>query len=211
MFDIEYKGGNGIILTSKGASIVVDPRLSLIGLKDLKTKDAIELVTEGRFRVDDSGARITIDSPGEYEVGDFTIRGIAATRHVDTSDQEKLSTIYQIECGDVRVAIIGNIGPKLTDEQMEGIGVVDVLLLPVGGGGYTLDATSASSLVRNIEPKVVIPIHYAEAGISYEVPQDTLDVFIKELGAPVEQLPKLKIKSASSLPQTLTVMELSRS
>jgi len=168
-------------------------------------------VTEGRFRVDDSGARITIDSPGEYEVGDFTIRGIAATRHVDTSDQEKLSTIYQIECGDVRVAIIGNIGPKLTDEQMEGIGVVDVLLLPVGGGGYTLDATSASSLVRNIEPKVVIPIHYAEAGISYEVPQDTLDVFIKELGAPVERLPKLKIKSASSLPQTLTVMELSRS
>lgn len=211
MFDIEYKGGNGIILTSKGASIVVDPRLSLIGLKDLKTKDAIELVTEGRFRVDDSGARITIDSPGEYEVGDFTIRGIAATRHVDTSDQEKLSTIYQIECGDVRVAIIGNIGPKLTDEQMEGIGVVDVLLLPVGGGGYTLDATSASSLVRNIEPKVAIPVHYAEAGISYEVPQDTLDVFIKELGAPVEQLPKLKIKSASSLPQTLTVMELSRS
>lgn len=211
MFDIEYKGGNGIILTSKGASIVVDPRLSLIGLKDLKTKDAIELVTEGRFRVDDSGARITIDSPGEYEVGDFTIRGIAATRHVDTSDQEKLSTIYQIECGDVRVAIIGNIGPKLTDEQMEGIGVVDVLLLPVGGGGYTLDATSASSLVRNIEPKVVIPVHYAETGISYEVPQDTLDVFIKELGAPVEQLPKLKIKSASSLPQTLTVMELSRS
>jgi Zn-dependent hydrolase of the beta-lactamase fold-like protein len=94
---------------------------------------------------------------------------------------------------------------------MEGIGVVDVLLLPVGGGGYTLDATSASSLVRNIEPKVVIPVHYAEAGISYEVPQDTLDVFIKELGAPVEQLPKLKIKSASSLPQTLTVMELSRS
>ena len=61
MFDIEYKGGNGIILTSKGASIVVDPRLSLIGLKDLKTKDAIELVTEGRFRVDDSGARISAE------------------------------------------------------------------------------------------------------------------------------------------------------
>lgn len=211
MFDIEYKGGNGIVLASKSTTIVVDPRLSLVGLKDIKTKDEIELATESRFRVENSDARIIIDCAGEYEVGDFTIRGVAATRHIDTPEQEKRSTIYRIECGDVRMAVMGNIDPKLTDEQLEAIGVVDVLVIPVGGGGYTLDATSAAAMVRSIDPKVVVPVHYAGAGLSYEVPQDTLEVFTKELGAPVEQVPKLKIKSLSALPQVLTVLEILRS
>lgn len=211
MFDIEYKGGNGVIIASKKASIVVDPRLSVVGLKDILTQDEIELATESRFRVENSNARIIIDSPGEYEVGDFTIRGIAATRHIDTPDQEKLSTIYRLECGDVRIAVIGNIDSKLTDEQLEAIGVVDVLILPVGGGGYTLDATSAAAIVRSVEPKAVVPIHYADPGLSYEVPQDILETFVKEMGAPVEHVSKFKIKSLSALPEALTVIEIARS
>lgn len=211
MFDIEYKGGNSVVIASKKAVVNVDPRLSLIGLKDVKMKDEIELATEDRFRVENSDARIIIDSPGEYEVGDFTIRGAAATRHIDTPDQEMLSTIYRLECSDVSVGIIGNVDPKMTEEQLETLGVLDILVLPIGGGGYTLDATSAAALVRQIEPKIVIPVHYADSGLKYEVPQDTLDVFVKELGAPVERSAKLKIKAAASLPQVLTVVELSRS
>jgi hypothetical protein len=211
MFEIEYKGGNGIILTNKKASLVVDPRLSLVGLKDVKIKDEVELATEVRFRVENSEARIIIDGPGEYEVGDFTVRGVAATRHIDTPDQEQLSTIYRIECGEIRTAVIGNIAPKLSDEQLETIGVIDVLIIPVGGSGYTLDATSAAAIVRQIEPKVVVPVHYADSGLKYEVPQDTLEVFVKELGAPVEQAPKLKIKALTALPPVLTVFELARS
>lgn len=211
MFDIEYKGGNTIVVTSKKVALMIDPRLSLVGLKDIKTKDEVELATESRFRVENSDARIIIDSPGEYEVGDFTIRGVAAERHIDTPDQEKLSTIYRIECGDVRMAVVGNVAPKLSEEQLETIGVIDILLIPVGGGGYTLDATSAASIVRSIEPKLIVPVHYADAGLTYEVPQESVDVFIKELGAPVEQVSKLKIKSAATLPQVMTVQVLSRS
>ena len=210
MFEIEYKGGNGLILASKRTSLKVDPRLSLVGLQDIKIKDEVELATEERFRVENSDARIIIDRPGEYEVGDFTIKGVAATRHIDTVEQEKLSTIYRVENGDVRIAILGNIDPRLSDDQLEAIGVVDILVLPVGGGGYTLDATSAASIVRTIEPKVVVPVHYADPALHYEVPQDPIDVFIKELGAPLEQEVKLKVKSSVSLPQTLTVVQLSR-
>lgn len=211
MFEVEYKGANGVVFASKKTSLVVDPRLSLVGLKDMKVKDAVELATETRFKIDTSDAAIIIDGPGEYEVGDFTIHGVAATRHIDTAEQEKLSTIYRVECGEIRAAIIGNIDPKLDDEQLEAIGVVDILVIPVGGGGYTLDATSAASIVRQVEPKAVIPVHYAEKGLNYEVPQDTLDVFVKELGAPVEQVAKLKVKSISALPPVLTVLELARS
>ena len=211
MFDLEYKGGNSVVFSSKKVSLIIDPKLSLVGLKDIKTKDEVELATESRFRVPNSDARIIIECPGEYEVADFTIRGIAATRHIDTPDQEKLSTIYRIERGDIKMAVIGNVDPKLNDDQLEAIGVVDILVLPVGGGGYTLDATSAAAIVRSVEPKVVVPVHYAGPGLAYEVPQESLDVFVKELGAPVETTAKYKVKSSASLPMILTVVEITRS
>jgi len=211
MFELEYKGGNAVTMASKKAVAIFDPKVSLVGLKDLKTKDAVVVATETRFVSVDGEPRLIIDGPGDYEVADFTIRGIAATRHIDTPEQEKLATAYRLECGDMRVAILGNIDAKLSEEQYEALGVVDVLVIPVGGGGYTLDATSASAIVRAIEPKIVIPVHYAAAGLNYEVSQDNLETFIKELGAPVEQSAKLKLKSAAALPPTLTVLELARS
>lgn len=211
MFEIEYKGGNSLVISSKKTTLSIDPKASLVGLKDLKVKDTVELATEARFLVEEADSSIIINGPGEYEVGDFTIHGIAATRHIDTADSEKLATIYRVETGDVRAALLGNIDPKLSEEQLEGLGVIDVLILPVGGGGYTLDATSAATIVRQIEPKAVIPIHYADTSLNYEVAQDSVEVFIKELGAPAEQVPKLKWKTAASLPAVLTVIQLARS
>lgn len=210
MFEIEYKGANCLVISTKKTRLNIDPRLSLVGLTDLKTKDEVELATESRFVNNDSGARLTIEGPGDYEVGEFTIRGVAAQRHIDTPDAERLSTLYQIECGDSKIALVGNVAPALDDDQLEALGVVDILILPVGGGGYTLDATSAAAIVRQIEPKVVIPIHYADAHLAYEVPQESLEVFTRELGAPVEETAKFKVKSSVALPPTMTVIKLAR-
>jgi len=211
MFEVEYKGGNCVVLSTKKTTLVADPRLSVVGLKDVKTKDEIEIVTEPRFIVENSEARVIIQAPGEYEVGDFFIRAAAATRHLDMETEAKLSTLYHIDTGDVRIGLIGNVKNKLNDDQLETIGVVDILILPVGGGGYTLDATNAASIVRQVEPRVIIPIHYADSGLRYEVPQDTLETFIKELGAPVEQMDKFKLKGAAALPPALTIVALKRS
>lgn len=211
MFEIEYKGANGLIVSSKKASIVIDPKLSLVGLKDIPVKDAIELATEERFAVNSDTAKLVIEGPGEYGVADFDIRGVAAQRHLDTEADPKVSTIYRIEAGDIRAAVIGNIYEKLSEDQLEEIGVIDVLVIPVGGSGYTLDATGAATITRQIEPKVVIPVHYADPAIKYEVPQSEAEVFITELGAPVEEAPKLKLKAASALPAALTVYKLARS
>lgn len=211
MFELEYKGGNTVVITSKKASLVFDPKLSLVGQKDFKTKDVVVVATEARFLTNKGDEQIVIEGPGEYEVADFTIKGIAATRHIDTPDQEKLATMYRVECGDVRLGVIGNVDAKISEEQYEGLGMVDVLVIPVGGGGYTLDATNAASIVRSVEPKAVIPVHYAGPGLSYEVPQEALEVFVKELGAPSEQVAKFKVKSASALPPTLTVIEVAQS
>ena len=211
MFEVEYKGANGLIIATKAATVVVDPKLSLVGLADLKVDNVVEVATEERFLVEGDGARLIIDGPGEYEVGDFSIRGIGATRHIDAPESQQLATIYRIEISDIRIGLLGNIAPKLNDEQLEALGVLDILILPVGGGGYTLDATSASTLVHQIDPKVVIPIHYADTAVKYEVPQDTLEAFVKELGSPTEKVTKYKIKGTSSLPQALSIIEIGRS
>lgn len=211
MFDIEYKGGNGVVIFTKKSKLIADPKLSLIGLKDMDVKGMIELATEPRFRVENPDVRLIIDGPGEYEIGDFSIRGTQAVRHIDTDVTSPTATIYTITVDDIKVALLGNIAAKLSEDQLETLGVVDILIIPVGGGGYTLDGVDAARLVSQIDPKVVIPVHYADSAVKYEVPQDLLDSFIKELGAPVETVEKYKLKSAAALPQTLTIVELKRS
>lgn len=211
MFDIEYKGGNGIVISTKKSKLIIDPKLSVVGLKDLSVKGAVEVATELRFLVNDPEAYLIIDGPGEYEIGDFSIRGIPAIRHIDTDASEPIATIYRIDIGDARMVVLGNVASRLSEEQLEAIGVVDVAILPIGGGGYTLDAVSAVSLARQIDPEIVIPIHYADSGLAYEVPQDSLEPFTKELGAPVEATPRYKLKSVAALPETMSVVEIKRS
>lgn len=210
MFDIEYKGGNGVVIATKKTLALIDPNLSVVGLKDLSGKDAVEIATEARLVAHGQDSQLVIEGPGDYELGDFSIRGTSATRHSHTETDEKIATIYRIEVGEVRIALIGNIAHKLSEEQLEVLGVVDIAIVPIGGG-YTLDATSAASIVRQIDPKVVIPTHYADDALQYEVPQDALETFIKELGAPVETVTKYKVKGESSLPATLTLVEITRS
>ncbi len=210
MFEIEYKGANSVIISTKKSTLITDPKLSLVGLKDISTKDAVELATEARFATNNENARLNIEGPGEYGVGEFDIKGIAAQRHLDSESEPFISTIYRVEVNETRIAILGNIYEKLSEVQLEDIGLVDILILPVGGNGYTLDATGAANLTRSIDPKVVIPVHFAETGITYEVPQETLETFVKELGAPIEESPKFKLKLGAPLPAVLTIIHLTR-
>jgi len=211
MFEVEYKGANSVVISTKKGTIVTDPKLSLVGLKDANVKDSIEIATEARFALNTDTARLVIEGPGEYGISDFDIRGIAAQRHLDSESDPKASTIYRIEAGEIRVALIGNIYEKLSEVQLEELGLIDVLIIPVGGNGYTLDATGAVTLTRLIDPKIVVPIHYADPAIKYEVPQGDFETFAKELGGAVEEAPKLKLKTAAVLPETLTIYKLARS
>lgn len=210
MFDIEYKGANTVVVNTKSLSLVTDPKLSLVGLKDASTKHKVVLATEERFAVSSEDTKLVIAGPGEYEVGNFSINGRAVMRHIDTEQDGKLSTLYRIEVGDVAIGILGNISSELSDDDLEVLGVVDILAVPVGGGGYTIDATNAVKLVRQIEPKVVIPLHYADSDIRYEVPQDGLETFVKELGLEAEHVAKYKVKSLANIPETTMLVVVDR-
>lgn len=206
--EIEYKGGNCVIITTKKATVVVDPKLSAIGLKDQAVKAQVQLVTQPQFGVETKESLI-FQAPGEYEVENVSIKGIPAQAHMDAKGEGLRATMFRITVGEVTIAVIGHINPDLSEDQLEALGVVDILILPVGGNGYTLDATGAIQLVKAIDPKVVIPTHYSDPQTSYEVPQQDLEVFLKELAAPSVESPRLRLKSA--LPhEALTVEVITR-
>ncbi|HSE61715.1 MAG TPA: MBL fold metallo-hydrolase [Candidatus Saccharimonadales bacterium] len=208
--EIERKGGNCVVISYKKADFVVDPKLSMYGLKDQGANAAAILLTQPDFGVAGSEGTVVISGPGEYEVNNCSVRGIPSVPHSQPDGSPQTATIYRLDIDDYSVAILGHVHAKLSEEVLETIGVVDILVLPVGGYGYTLEPKEAVDVVRAIEPKTVIPTHYDEDGIKFEVPQAPLSEFLKELGATAaEAVPKLKLK-AGTLPEVLTVYELTR-
>lgn len=209
--EIEYKGGNCVVITHKKDEFVVDPGVASLGLKDQGNGAAALLLTQDRFApTQTSDDTLIISMPGEYEVRNCSIRGVAAKTHTADDNAQAKSTMYRLDAGEINVAILGHVNAKLTESQLEQLGVVDILILPVGGYGYTLEPKEAAQLVKAIEPKIVIPTHYAQQDINYEVPQATLDEFVKEIGVNLQEpIAKLKLK-AGQLPDTLTIYELTR-
>jgi L-ascorbate metabolism protein UlaG (beta-lactamase superfamily) len=208
--ELERKGGSCVVVTHKKEDFVVDPKLSDVGLKDQGNGARAVVLTHPSFAAKVGDEVLVIDGPGEYEVHNCSIRGVAVRGYRDPEDTPKEATMYRFDTEDVALVVLGHVKPKLNEDELEALGVVDVLVVPVGGYGYTLDPKEAIDIVRAIEPKAIVPIHYAEPGVTYEVPQAPLDEFLKELGAQHEVLPKLKLK-AGTLPDTLTVYELTRS
>lgn len=205
--DIEYKGANCIVITTKKSTVIIDPKLSLVGLKDLKSNEAVVVASQREFSLDSDV--IVADRPGEYEVRDVSIVGVPAKRMTDHEDRFN-ATLYRITVGGVVFAVVGHSAVPLDEEQLETLGVIDVVIVPVGGSGYTLDAHQAVGVVRQLSPRVVIPTHYADTSIKYPVDQMDLEPFIKELSAPAhETLSKWKIKNGI-LPELMTVMEIER-
>lgn len=207
--EIEYKGANGLTLKAGSTQLVVDPKLSLVGQKDVKVNEAIEVVTNPQFTViSKEEPKIIIEGPGEYEVSNISIRGVAMKSHYDS---ELKATSYRLDVAGFRVAVLGHIAGVLNDSQLEELGVIDIVTIPIGGGGYTLDAHEAAAIIRQLDPKIVIPTHYQDKALKYEVPQDGLEGFLKELGATQhDTTEKLKMKAGAPLPAVLTVIELTR-
>ncbi|MCX6718731.1 MAG: MBL fold metallo-hydrolase [Candidatus Staskawiczbacteria bacterium] len=169
------------------ADIVIDPYDEKIGLKLPNLSADIVLVTHDHYDHNDvksvKGEPFVINGPGEYEVKEVFIRGIPSF-HDDKQGKEKgQNTIYLIEAEDLRFCHLGDLGQKeLTDEQLEKIDAVDVLMIPVGGEGYTIDSQAAQKIIAQIEPRIVIPMHYALP--KNKIKLDEVSKFLKTMGKP---------------------------
>lgn len=192
MAELKFYGAGCFEIKTKEAIVLIDPYDKSYG-KQISIKDKIVVLTQDSLG-DYSGSLFTVSSPGEFEVSKVGIQGISARLNIDVQDSGvDQGTIYRLTIGDVTIGVIGNIDPKLTDDQLESIGLVDYLIVPVGGHGLSIEPSDAAKLVTAIEPKVVIASHFADQNISYPVPQEDVSVFAKEIGLESNGHSKIKL------------------
>ena len=196
--DITYLGAGSVKLSGKNLNVISDPGGP--GKGDVVTLSGPAEVGEWPVV---AGA-MTIDGPGEYEVKGAMITGVPAQLHIDEDGHR--GTVYSILIDGVNVVIAGNISGKLDADQVENLGQVDVLVVPVGGTGLTLDAEGAAAVVAQLEPGYVVPVHYNDGVSKYPMPQAGVDLFLKEMGVNPEPESKLKVNSKEAPTETQVVV-----
>lgn len=192
------------ITERKHATIVTDPYGSGLGLPELKLRGDVVTVSHearGHNNIDAvSGSSHVLTGPGEYEIGGVFITAIA------TFDKEsgKRNVLYVFDYNGMTVAHLGDIQSVPTQKQVEALGLVNVLLVPVGAGN-SLNATQAAELVSILEPNIVVPMHYQLPKLKIELQE--VDRFLKEMGvSDVKEETTLKLTSTSFPEETETVL-----
>lgn len=207
--DLQFYGANCVAISTGKARIVIDDNLEDLGGKSVTKQGDVALFT-GVHAVPKQEVKITIDRPGEYEASEVSIYGIQMRAHID-EDKQKTATSYKIIANDLRVLVLGHVYPELNDRDLETIGMVDILFVPVGGNGFTLDSTGAASLIKKIEPKLVVPTYYDDTALKLPVPAQSLDQALQGIGIePKESTAKLKVKSGD-LSDVMQLVVLERS
>lgn len=210
--DISFLGHSSFRLKGKNTTVVTDPYDSSTGLKYPKVE--ADVVTISHDHRDHNaaglvgGAPFIVSGPGEYEIRGVKIVGVASFHDEKKGELRGKNTIYNIKIDDLYICHLGDLGQTaLTDEQLEAIGQVDILLIPVGGV-YTIDAGGAAKIAASLEAKVVIPMHYAEPTINLKL--EPADKFLKEMGLEkAEPLGKLSV-TREKLPDELAVILLNK-
>jgi len=189
------------IITSRGKNgqvvIVIDPFSPEIGLRFPKLEADIVLITHQHSDHNNAkgvnGNSFLIEGSGEYEIKEIFVQGISAFHDDSLGKERGSSTIFTIEAEDLRLCHLGDLGQKeLTSEQLEKIGEVDILMIPVGGT-YTISAKEAVKIMSQIEPKIIIPMHYSLPKLKYKL--EGADKLLKIMGIKkIESLNKLTIK-----------------
>jgi L-ascorbate metabolism protein UlaG (beta-lactamase superfamily) len=146
-----------------------------------------------------------IKGPGEYEIAGVLVIGVSTFHDAVKGNSRGKNTMYLMDVDGVAVCHTGDLGHVPSDEQVEEMGNVDVLLLPVGGAS-TINATLATEVVRKIEPRIVIPMHYKTEKTTRDL--DGVDLFLKEMGQSGIE-PKARVSvTRNNLPISLQVYVL---
>ncbi len=200
--DISYLGHSSFKLKGKDVTLITDPFDPSIGLKFPKV--SADLVTVSHDHDDHNKAELVKDAkrvisgPGEYDVQGVSIIGMATYHDDEKGKLRGRNTVYLIEIDGVKVVHLGDLGHELTEKQVEYLGEVNVLFIPVGGH-YTVGSDVAVKIAQNIEANITIPMHYQTAGLDPNTFKDLegYEEFAKKMELPVEVMDKLSVKPDS--------------
>lgn len=188
---IQYFGLSSFKITTKEATIITDPFHKDSGLTPPRGAADVLILADKNSKLYSatsgiSGEHFDIEDPGEYDIKGVTVTGIPLK-------QEKgYVTVFLIESEDIRILNLSHIGEfNMKEDELEELGDIDILILPVGGN-TVLSASTASKVVNQIDPKIVIPSHYKMSDLILDL--DSIEKFVKEMGNKKEELDKLNIK-----------------
>jgi L-ascorbate metabolism protein UlaG (beta-lactamase superfamily) len=184
-----------------GVMLVTDPYQDDIGFKMPHFEADIVTVSHNHHDHNNIGAirgnPQIIDTAGEYEIKGVFIEGVESSHDAESGKERGGNIIYRIEMEDISITHLGDLGHVLDTKQLEKLEGTDILLIPVGGK-YTINAAKAVEVISQIEPRIVIPMHYKVPGLKVDI--EGVEKFIKELGIKPRNEEKLKI-SKKDLPQ----------
>jgi len=190
--EITYLGKSCVRLRGRDTQVIVDPPDGQLPGLGKVTPDLI-VRTEGRTDPDKlrhrQGQSQEVAGAGEFEVRGVTVRG------VDMGDGR---AIMRVEIDDVRVVSVGRLDRQLSEDEIDALGHIDVLVAPVGGGD-ALAPSAATKLVNALSPAIVIPVRYRSPGSPGSGGYEPVDIFAKEMGLAddaYQALPKLNLNGA---------------
>jgi len=212
--DITYLGHASFRIRGKNATVVCDPFDSTIGLKFPKHIEA-DVVTVSHDHPDHNavaaveGSPFVVHGPGEYEIKGIGVVGYGVYHDNEKGATRGKNTMYRIEVDGVSIVHLGDLGHTLSSDEVDQLDGVNVLMVPVGGF-YTIDAAAAVTVVNDIEPLIVIPMHYGRPDLASEIGSklSPVSAFLKEIGKEtVIPQPKLTV-SKDKLPAEMQVVVL---
>lgn len=186
-------------MQSGDKTLVIDPFSKNIGLAPPSMQADIVLVTHEHYDHNNikalKGDPFLINSPGEYEIKGIKVNGIESFHDNEQGAKRGLNTIYVIEMEGIRLAHAGDFGQDSLDEfQLDKMGNIDILMIPVGGH-FTIGAKKAADILKQVEPKIAIPMHYKLPKLTIKE-LEGVDKFLKEMGKEdIKSEEKLTIKA----------------
>lgn len=178
--EITWLGHSCFLLKdSKGMQLLTDPFDSTLGYETYKGSPNIVTISHQHFDHNYcenlSGNYKIIDKIGMFYECDIPIKGIPSYHDKDKGAKRGDNIIFTFKIDDYSLCHLGDLGHTLSDDDIDAIGDVDILFVPVGGN-YTIDGKEASEVTIKIKPKIVIPMHYKTSRVSF--PLDGVEIFL---------------------------------
>src|SRR5947209_16519153 len=206
--EISWLGHSCFQLRGKNVSLITDPFPPQLGYSLGKINAPIVTISHnhaGHNYVQGVGGHPrVVHGPGEYEISDVLITGVASYHDNKRGAERGRNTIYVIHMDDLVICHLGDLGHTLQEEQLEEVADADVLLVPISGQ-HVLNAAQAAEVISQVEPRIVIPMHYP----SGETP-NPLDKFCREMGIEAINSQSKLVITHSTLPAETQVVVLSK-